>query len=68
LINPAPDLLNLAGTAAKIPSTISGKGTTVNNYNIKGAVDPQATARAITKVTNTATKTTGIKPFNFGFR
>ena len=26
------------------------------------------TARAITKVTNTATKTTGIKPFNFGFR
>jgi hypothetical protein len=41
----------------------------VNVYNnIKTAVDPQATARAITKVTNTATKTTGIKPFNFGFR
>jgi hypothetical protein len=69
LINPAPDLLNLAGTAAQIPNTISGRGTTVIvNNNIKTAVDPQATARAITKVTNTATKTTGIKPFNFGFR
>jgi hypothetical protein len=43
--------------------------TVTNIYNnIKTAVDPQATARAITKVTNTATKTTGIKPFNFGFR
>ena len=42
--------------------------TTVNNYNIKGAIDPQATARTITKVQNTANKTTGIKPFNFGFR
>jgi hypothetical protein len=69
LINPAPGLLNLAGTAAQIPSTVSGRGTTVIvNNNIKTAVDPQATARAITKVTNTATKTTGIKPFNFGFR
>ena len=44
------------------------KPTTVNNYNIKGAIDPQATARTITKVLNTANKTTGIKPFNFGFR
>ena len=69
LINPTPDLLNLAGTAAQIPSTVRGRGTTVIvNNNIKTAVDPQATARAITKVTNTATKTTGIKPFNFGFR
>ena len=69
LINPTPDLLNLAGTAAQIPSTVTGRGTTVIvNNNIKTAVDPQATARAITKVTNTATKTTGIKPFNFGFR
>jgi hypothetical protein len=42
--------------------------TIIVNNNIKTAVDPQATARAITKVTNTATKTTGIKPFNFGFR
>jgi hypothetical protein len=44
------------------------KPTIIVNNNIKTAVDPQATARAITKVTNTATKTTGIKPFNFGFR
>jgi hypothetical protein len=42
--------------------------TVIVNNNIKTAVDPQATARAITKVTNTATKTTGIKPFVFGFR
>jgi hypothetical protein len=69
LINPTPDLLNLAGTAAQIPSTVRGAGTTTNNYyNIKGAVDPQGTARTITKVQNTANKTTGIKPFNFGFR
>jgi len=69
LINPVGQLAPLAGTAAQIPSTISGRGTTVIvNNNIKTAVDPQATARAITKVTNTATKTTGIKPFNFGFR
>jgi hypothetical protein len=70
LINPAPDLFRLAQTAATIPSTISGgRGTTVVvNNNIKTAVDPQATARAIVKVTNTATKTTGITPFVFGFR
>jgi hypothetical protein len=68
LINPVGQLAPLAGTAAQIPSTVRGGGTTVNNNNIKTAVDPQATARAITKVTNTATKTTGIKPFNFGFR
>jgi hypothetical protein len=58
----------LAGAAGQIPSVIKGQGTTVNNYNIKGAIDPQATARTITKVQNTANKTTGIKPFNFGFR
>ena len=43
--------------------------TVTNIYNnITGAIDPQATARTITKVQNTANKTTGIKPFNFGFR
>jgi hypothetical protein len=43
--------------------------TVTNIYNnIKGAIDPQSTARTITKVQNTALKTTGIKPFNFGFR
>jgi len=68
LINPIGQLAPLAGAAAQIPSTVRGSGTTVNNYNIKGAVDPQGTARTITKVQNTALKTTGIKPFNFGFR
>ena len=68
LINPVGQLAPLAGAASQIPSTVRGGGTTVNNYNIKGAIDPQATARTITKVQNTANKTTGIKPFNFGFR
>ena len=68
LINPIGQLAPLAGTAAQIPGVVRGQGTTVNNYNIKGAVDPQGTARTITKVQNTALKTTGIKPFNFGFR
>jgi hypothetical protein len=68
LINPIGQLAPLAGAATQIPSTVRGGGTTVNNYNIKGAVDPQGTARTITKVQNTALKTTGIKPFNFGFR
>ena len=54
-------------------SLLTGKpGQAVNNVNIfnniKGVLDPQATARTITKVQNTANKTTGIKPFNFGFR
>jgi len=69
LINPVGQLAPLAGTAAQIPSTIANRGTTVNIVNnVKGAVDPQGTARTITKVQNTALKTTGIKPFNFGFR
>ena len=68
LINPVGQLAPLAGAASQIPSTVRSGGTTVNNYNIKGAIDPQATARTITKVQNTANKTTGIKPFNFGFR
>jgi hypothetical protein len=44
------------------------KPTVVINNNVRGAIDPQGTARTITKVQNTALKTTGIKPFNFGFR
>lgn len=70
LINPAPDLFRLAQTAATIPSTVRGKGTTsvtINN-NVKTAVDPQATARAITKVTNSAFKTTGISFIRPQFR
>jgi hypothetical protein len=57
-----PTVSNLPNVgAARTPTVI------VNN-NIKTAVDPQATARAIVKVTKTATKTTGITPFVFGFR
>jgi hypothetical protein len=56
--------IDFSPTTATLPS--AGAARTPNN--IKTAVDPQATARAITKVTNTATKTTGIKPFVFGFR
>ena len=40
--------------------------TIINQF--KGPVDQQGFTRAITKSTNTATKTTGITPFNFGFR
>ena len=48
-----------------LPSGAPGKGGTVinNNINIKGAIDPQATARTITKVQNTANKTTGLRAF-----
>jgi hypothetical protein len=63
LINPAGQLAPLAGAAAQVPGVVKGGTTTVNNYNIKGSIDPQATARAIVKVQTTATKTTGIKPF-----
>jgi hypothetical protein len=58
LINPAPQLASLT------PAVKQATGSVTNIYNnIKGAIDPQATARAIVKVQTTATKTTGIKPF-----
>jgi hypothetical protein len=58
LINPAPQLASLT------PAVKGAAGSVVNIYNnVKGAIDPQATARAIVKVQTTATKTTGIKPF-----
>jgi hypothetical protein len=63
----APDA-PLSGKVQGLVGINTQKPTIIVNNNIKTAVDPQATARAITKVTNTATKTTGIKPFNFGFR
>jgi phage-related protein len=55
---------------AFIPDSLTrnAKPTVIINNNVKGAVDPQATARAITKVTNTAAQTTGLKPFFYGFR
>ena len=58
LVNPAPQLLSLS------PAVKQATGSVTNIYNnVKGAIDPQATARAIVKVQTTATKTTGIKPF-----
>ena len=63
----APDA-PLSGKVQGLVGINTQKPTIIVNNNIKTAVDPHATARAITKVTNTATKTTGIKPFNFGFR
>jgi len=63
LVNPAPQLLSLT------PAVKQATGTVVNIVNnVKGALDPQGVARQITKVQNTALQTTGIKPFNFGFR
>ena len=61
--------IDFSPTVSSLPTAGAARTPTVIvNNNIKTAVDPQATARAITKVTNTATKTTGIKPFVFGFR
>jgi hypothetical protein len=61
--------IDFSPTTPNLPSAgVARTPTVIVNNNIKTAVDPQATARAITKVTNTATKTTGIKPFVFGFR
>jgi hypothetical protein len=61
--------IDFSPTTATLPTAGAARTPTIIvNNNIKTAVDPQATARAITKVTNTATKTTGIKPFVFGFR
>jgi hypothetical protein len=58
LVNPASQLATLT------PAVKQATGSVTNIYNnVKGAIDPQATARAIVKVQTTATKTTGIKPF-----
>ena len=63
----APDA-PLSGKVQGLVGINTQKPTVVINNNVKGAIDPQGTARTITKVQNTALKTTGIKPFNFGFR
>jgi len=63
LVNPAPQLFSLTPAVKQATSSV------VNIYNnVKGAIDPQSTARAITKVQNTAAQTTGLKPFFYGFR
>ena len=68
LVNPLSAVTQIPQDVNKVKGLVKSQPTTINNYNIKGAIDPQATARTITKVQNTANKTTGIKPFNFGFR
>ena len=64
LINPAGQIAPLVPATGNL---ISGtKQQVVNIYNnVKSAVDPQATARAINKVTQTATRTTGLRAFNY---
>jgi hypothetical protein len=68
-INKIQEAINKANSipvvGAFIPDSLTSKSkpSVVINNNIKGAIDPQATARAIVKVQTTATKTTGIKPF-----
>jgi len=55
------DPANAPGRQATTSLTGSRTPTVVINNNIKGAIDPQSTARQIVKVTNTATRTTGIR-------
>lgn len=64
LVNPAGQIAPLVPATGNL---ISGtKQQVVNIYNnVKSAVDPQATARAINKVTQTATRTTGLRAFNY---
>lgn len=64
LVNPVGQIAPLVPATGNL---ISGtKQQVVNIYNnVKTAVDPQATARAINKVTQTATRTTGLRAFNY---
>lgn len=64
LVNPVGQLAPLVPAAGNLVS--STKQQVVNIYNnVKGAIDPQSTARAISKVTNTAYATTGLRAFNY---
>jgi hypothetical protein len=61
--------IDFSPTVSNLPSVGAARTPTVIvNNNIKTAVDPQATARAITKVVNTALSTTGISFINPAFR
>ncbi len=64
LVNPVGQLSPLVPATGNLVS--STKQQVVNIYNnVKGAIDPQSTARAISKVTNTAYATTGLRAFNY---
>lgn len=59
------DASNLVNPAVQVGRLATGKNmvsapNTVNYFNIKGAIDPQGTARTITKVLTTANKTSGL--------
>jgi hypothetical protein len=61
--------IDFTRTIPNLPSVGAARTPTVIvNNNIKTAVDPQATARAIVKVTNTALSTTGISFIRPQFR
>ena len=63
LVNPLSAISQIPKDINNVKSLVKSQPTTVNNYNIKGAVDPQATARVIVKVQNTALATTGLRAF-----
>jgi hypothetical protein len=49
-----------------IPDSITGTNRSnqvTNNINVRGAVDPQGTARTITRVLNNANRTSGLRAF-----
>jgi hypothetical protein len=64
LVNPAGQVAPLLSPAGSLISKTGQQVVNIYN-NVKGAIDPQATARAIVKVTNTATATTGLRAFNY---
>ena len=61
LVNPAGQVAPLVPAAGNLLK--QGQTIINNNINVKGAIDPQGTARQIVKVQNTAQKTTGISVF-----
>ena len=67
LVNPAGQVASLLPAVKNAGSILQRGAQTVVNItnNVKGAIDPQATARAISKVSNTAYATTGLRAFNY---
>jgi hypothetical protein len=64
VVNPVGQVAPLLSPAGSLISKTGQQVVNIYN-NVKGAIDPQATARAIVKVTNTATATTGLRAFNY---
>lgn len=55
------DLLPRINVSIPSVAGAGGGGTTINNINVKGAIDKEGTARTIAKTVNTSTKKTGKK-------